>query len=401
MSKRHGPLLTSPVQLKDGRWEFSDYWTTGKRRQVRRRSESEIKTAYGDLLALVERGRRDLLNIDPTELAQFRAYAERQRASVTGASAVEELLEEKRHDKDAKQKWLRVLGDALRIFRDEYGEDILSDLKHPQMERWMRSLHLRKRTWNNLRGPIVQLFRWARAKDYLPDRTTEAERIKRFRLEKTSEITHWEPEEMAKQLACASEDDRVWPLLGGFAGVRTEELMPEYKDKDPLRWEDFDWAERIIEMRPETSKVNEGRNIPLSPQLLAWMAPYRGRIGPCIPIGRRPRVITRHIEAAGGHKHRANAYRHSYGLYRRLETRNIAQVAEEMGTSVEKVKTNYSRRKHPAALRKWKAIRPREQGKVIPFQSQVSNRKIASTRPNRRPSMPAVRGESSSRGKRH
>ncbi len=389
--KRHGALITPIIQQACGRWGFDDYWTTGKRRQISRETKGEAQKAWDDLSVLISNGRKDLISIDGLELARFRAWEASQNSSITVATAVSEFLAEKKQDGDAKQKWLRVLSDALRLFSDQFGDAKLASVNAQHIEKWLRSLRLSQRTWNNIRGPLVQLSRWARGKRYLPDATSEAERVKRYKIKKTETITHWTADEMSRILAAASDDDRVWYLLTAFSGVRTEELMPEYRDKDPLRWEDFDWVESIIHLRMGTSKVGEPRNVHISDQLAAWLAPYRGRRGPCIPIGRRARVITRHIKDLTGLDHRQNANRHSYGIYRRTEIKSLATVAEEMGTSESRVKVNYSRPTNPSELAKWKAIMPVEARKIVAMPvSQPTHKKSTQKRANQGDKKPVL-----------
>jgi integrase len=362
--------LVTPVRtMTDGRFGFDEYFTTGKRRQVRRLTESAASEAFTDLKVLIANGRKDLVDIDAGDWAEFRKWRERTAQSPSVSEAVKQFLGSKRN---TRQKWLRVIRDYLTLFEREFGEIRLADLTKPQITKFLDNQMVAPRTWNNMRGPIVQLFRWAREERLLPDQTTEAERILPLKIRKTRTITHWEPEELQTILQAASDEDRVWYLLGSFAGIRTEELMPEYKDKDPVRWEDFDWTERVIHLRMETSKVNEARNVPISRQLADWLQPYRAKHGPCIPIGRRPRVITRHIEKLTKIKHRSNANRHSYGIYRRMEVKNIERVAEEMGTSIYNVKGRYSRPKNPSELKKWKSILPVSDRKVIQIGEQCA-----------------------------
>jgi integrase len=338
--KRHGALIT-PVRSYGARWGFDDYFTTGKRVQVRRATKIEAIQAHSDLSVLMANGRKDLATIKQTELAEFREWTKARESTVLIKTAVTQLLEEKRHDREAREKWLSILTHYLDRLADELVDQRMIDVTTTEYNSLLRSLRLSPRTWNNNRSAFIELERWAIKHRYLPPSHKQAGEIKRMKINPAELISYWRPSEFATILATANENDRLWYLLGGFAGIRTEELMPRYQDKDPLTWEDFNWHEHTIHLRQRTSKTGEARNVPISDQLAQWLQPYRQRTGPCLQI--RYSVIVDRITRSTNIKNKRNANRHSYGIYRRAELRNLAQVADEMGTGIDRVRINYSR----------------------------------------------------------
>jgi integrase len=363
--KRHGALIT-PVRSYGARWGFDDYFTTGKRVQVRRATKTEAIQAHSDLSVLMANGRKDLATIKQTELAEFREWTKARESTVLVKTAVTQLLEEKRHDREAREKWLSILEHYLDRLTDELGDERIIDVTTADYNSLLRSLRLSPRTWNNNRSAFIELERWAIKRRYLPPSHNQAGEIKRMKINPAETISYWIPNEFATILAGANENDRLWYLLGGFAGIRTEELMPRYQDKRPLEWEDFNWHEHTIHLRQRTSKTGEARNVPISDQLAQWLQPYRQRTGPCLQI--RYSVIVDRITRITKIKNKRNANRHSYGIYRRAELRNLAQVADEMGTGIDRVRINYSRPINPSELAAWKSILPIADESIVRFQ---------------------------------
>ncbi len=106
--------------------------------------------------------------------------------------------------------------------------------------------------------------------------------------------------------------------------------------KDPLRWEDvkLDWDAPHIEIRPETSKTEDRRLIPICPTLLAWLQLLHkgtGRITPLKSPFRRhhnePSITDELARAAGVEKWKVNANRHSFGSYRTAITKDLGLVS--------------------------------------------------------------------------
>jgi integrase len=287
---------------------------------------------------------------------------------VTVSRAIDDLITEKKSKRDIGRKWLEKLADYLDRIKDEFGDQQIISIKANRLDRFLSNMNLSPRSRNNMRAILVQLWRSARKQGYLPDQMTEAERIEKVKIKKTESITIWTPDEMLAILNTATFQERSWFLLGGFAGVRTEELMPEYPDKQPLAWEDFDWTENLIHMRAATSKVNEARDIPILSNLTEWLQRYQTIRGPVIPqsFSYRPSQIWRRIkERTGFNCKSGNRNRHSFGTYRLGDIKDIEQVAYEMGTSIYKIKSSYSRPKNPSVIKAWWSIFPNKWRNVI------------------------------------
>ena len=207
-----------------------------------------------------------------------------------------------------------------------------------------------ERRRDNIRDEIVNFFRFARANGHLPeDRTTEAEKVKSFK--PTHEITFYTPEQIRAFLVHLKDEWVPWFVLSAFAGLRSSEIVGDKEDPDRarLRWSDFRWEKKYLVVPKSTAKkIKRARRVPLRENLLQWLLPYRNATGYLYPEGAEQRIETERLERLKDAKGRslglvwdANALRHSYGTHRNAEISNAGQVAEEMGTSVQRIRENY------------------------------------------------------------
>lgn len=141
------------------------------------------------------------------------------------------------------------------------------------------------------------------------------------------------------QTAARREHSCCMPALGImlWAGVRPAELQR-------LRWEDIDWQEKVISLRPRHSKTGGARHITLHPVLSAWLrrcgtpASRRGSICPPNWL-RRWRFLRR---AAGIFHWQQDVLRHTFASYHLKHWHDLPRLQEEMGhRSARLLRTRY------------------------------------------------------------
>ena len=358
-------------QYADGRWGFDDY-SKGERCMVRLRTKRKAVARATDLAVLLANGRNDLLQITPSELAEFRKW----KAGAGESRALAEICDDFLGVKSSKSsRHIRSLRSDLELFKEFMGATRpLCDIKAPEIQCFLDSREAGDRRKLNLRMTVVSLFRWARRMSYLPDRTTEAEKVEP--IEKVpGKANVLSPDQLRTLLDNVRPGYLPWLCIAAFAGIRSEEIAPDPKSKkSPLMWEDFDWKYRAIIVRAETSKTKEEREVPIPPNLAEWLAPWRNAKGPVIGDAEQPsrRETARLGQAIGGWKH--NALRDSFCSYRARITQNVPQVSYEMGNSIPMVKRSYHRRQPIRAARQWFNIRPVKDVKVIAFSKQYATK---------------------------
>jgi integrase len=138
--------------------------------------------------------------------------------------------------------------------------------------------------------------------------------------------------------------------IAAFAGLRWAEILS-------LDWSQIHWEDRVIEVGEENKTGY--RLVPIQPNLMTLLAPYRESFGPVCPHRRPHHVVARIRERAGlpsaGRRY-ANAFRHSFVTYRVAVTKNMPQVSGESGHSVPELRRSYNRASLESAGLKWFSI---------------------------------------------
>jgi integrase len=227
---------------------------------------------------------------------------------------------------------------------------------HPRIKSWtsagigdyLRPLPIGPRRRDNIRDSIVTLSRFARRNGFLPeDRRSAAEKVRKIK--PGHEITTWSPLEAELFLEHVSARWLPCLAIGLFAGLRKSEILR--LDWSAFKWEMLDRenhpAPVIAVSRKIARKIRVDRLVPILPNLMTWLEPFRTRVGQLYPgnFKTNENACSREMERirkATGLPRKDNANRHSFGSYRLALVKNYEQVALEMGNSARKVRENYN-----------------------------------------------------------
>lgn len=301
------------------------------------------------------------------------------RPSKTLSEVMEAFLAAKRMA-GVSSIYLAELTEDLTVFAKQFGDHPIASITTDDVQEWLSTRPVGPRRRNNLRATLVTLFKFAQSRQpaLLPPGPTAPQLIQKAKNKRGSAITVYTPEEMRFWLAHVKEVFLPWLLIGGFSGIRTEEICPPPESyKDRLKWSDFNWKKGHINVRPEVAKTNERRLVPISENLMEWLIPYQNAHGPVIPCGTRTdreaarlsRFSKRLTEAAEkepakyhhpcpGLSWRHNALRHSAASYRMAIVKNAPQVAHEFGNSVPMIKKHYHEAQEEDVAKAYYSIRP-------------------------------------------
>jgi integrase len=222
---------------------------------------------------------------------------------------------------------------------------------------------------DNVRDAIVRLMRFARKKQYLPDKTSAAERIPKQR--EGSDVCTFTPPQLADVLqhfAASDSDWLPWAAIAAFAGLRTSEIFR-------LEWSAIRWEAGTIAVRRTVArKVRLARQAPLTEALQAWLAPWREARGHVIPRKWKhledghETALKRLRSALNLDTWPTNVLRHSFGSHRLAIVKSYAQVALEMGNSPGQVRQHYNDPKTEKDAERYFAIFPAESAtNIIPI----------------------------------
>lgn len=344
----------STYRLSSGRYMTVWYDSDGQRQ---RRSRATLKEA-DELTREISEALREKVNGAMTlderqaynlsrDLAEPYGYTvlqavrewERTKAPYRGkktSEVIAELVTAKRREQ-LSIPYVNRLEDDLKSFAAVVPEEI-EKVHAPHIKEFLNGCKVGPRRWNNLRDQIVTLFRFARSERYLPkDRTTEAEDVTKMKVARKT-VAMFAPEE----LELIIENTRMvwlpWVLISAFAGIRTFEVLR-------MDWSSVRWTQKLIDLPPEVTKVNERRIIPMCDTLLRKLAPWRDARGPVcedkVPQREIEQILAKMKADRPDFRWKHNALRHAYGSYRTALTQNVPQVALEMGNSVGMVKRHY------------------------------------------------------------
>jgi integrase len=157
---------------------------------------------------------------------------------------------------------------------------------NPRIERWtaqgitlyLRGISVGARRRDNIRDSLVTLSRFARRCGYLPDKASEAEKVRKIKPD-ASEVATWSVAETELFLEHASEQWLPCFAIGLFAGLRKSEILR-------LDWSALKWHHDppvIAVHRKIARKVRVDRLAPMLPNLASWLEPYRHRVGAIYP----------------------------------------------------------------------------------------------------------------------
>jgi integrase len=227
---------------------------------------------------------------------------------------------------------------------------------------------------------IAALFRFAIKRKYLPkDAIEEVEAVQQAK-EDNGEPEIFTPAEMRELLAAARSEMIPFLSIGGFAGLRSAELVR-------LDWSDVNLRERYIEIKAAKAKTGARRLAPITDNLFAWLEPHVKETGAVLGFESWWNQIPKLVDAVNERRKQQaeearkkpesvrkfqwkhNALRHSFCSYRLAGTKNAAQVALEAGNSPQMIFAHYRQLVTETEAAKWFGVMPSKPAEnVIPLQ---------------------------------
>jgi integrase len=347
--------------------------------------ESRARARAEEIAIALANGRADLLELSGPDRDSYLHAKSLLPPGVSLPTAIEEwnALRDEKRSRGPVPSSAQILDELLSDLRehqrsDRHCDGLRRDLekfvamfpklqlaREDQISAYLRSAsaaNVGARRRDNLRDKIVQLFRFARRRGYLPeDRKSEAEKI--GKIKPGHDVQTWTPHEAALLLEHISAKWLPWLALGLFAGLRTSEILR-------LDWSAVKFDEGVISIsRKIARKIRISRLVRISENLAAWLAPFRDFSGAVYSGGFK---TNENLKAAElnclrkllGLPRRDNANRHSFGSHRLAILKSFDQVALEMGNSARKVREDYNDPKSESEARKYFALKPTRDPKI-------------------------------------
>lgn len=252
-------------------------------------------------------------------------------------------------EKDGKKdRSLKDLRNRLTRFSPLFGNRSVVEITTAEIDDWLRSLPVGPQTRNNYRSVVRTLFSYAVDRGYL-DRSPVTRSVK-VKVPKGAK-TIFTPAQMRSLLDAANDTFLPFLAIGGFAGLRSEEI---YR----LDWADVDLRSLKIKVS-EDSKTAAARFVKITSNLAEWLAPHAKDSGPVATENTLRTARTKAWKAAGMMSWKGNALRHSFGSYHYALHDDAAGTAAQLGHSTTKMLfEHYRDLVTPEAAKEWFALAP-------------------------------------------
>jgi integrase len=260
--------------------------------------------------------------------------------------------------------YLKNLAYILNIFGRHFGDRLVSDVAHEEIETFVLSLPLSLRSQAHYYADLSNLFNYCVKKNHCAKNPIdELERPEGD----DAPIGILTVEQAARLLELAHEHHGLKMLpfitLGLFCGLRREELIR-------LEWSRVNLAEGFVEVTAAASKTRQRRIVRLTHTLpngrngkaivyqpaIKWLRRVTiPNAGPVTPSD-APYQLQKLAELAGIQPYPRNALRHSFASYLMALTQNAGVVAEQLGhAGFESLYRNYRQLVTPkSALEYWR-----------------------------------------------
>lgn len=339
---------------------------------------AEVLAPYGmtllDAVRDYVRCRKVMEGTGRTLLDAAKEFVERDKArrkALTLAALIERFMTDPETAKrsaayvaDVRKRWRR--------FQDDLGAETLAcDLTADRVRRWLASLPVADRTKGNFHRTVGAVFSYAMHAELVTENPFR--KVQKPTVADADGVDVFTPEQMGALLREAHADWLPLLAIGGFAGIRPEELRR-------LEWEEVDLQGGFIEVKASKSKSGKRRLVTISKNLRAWLLPYAGRTGRIVtPRERKHRVAA--MQAAGVKHWPMDVLRHSFASYHlRFHGNNLNLTAQELGhTSTKMLFQHYREAVKPDAAKAWWALMPEKTkgAKIIPMKTAKRGAAVA------------------------
>ena len=315
-----------------------------------------VCAGYAELHAVLAKASADVAPVTPLEAIRYYiANAITTIAPKTVPKIYAEMLALRKQDGISKNT-LDDYQSRLGRFARDFTGPVLA-VRGKDLDDWLSKLGTGRRTRNNYRGNLVDFYRFAKRRGYVPKTWSVLDAVGRVKDEPVT-VRTFQPADFAKLITTAeafeaglAEKKRryrtVIPYLaiGAWAGLRHEEMCAGL-DTAGHRLPVLDWRQvnlkrkEIRVLQDVARKIGRDRTVPMSDNLVAWLKPYVRPSGPICELVNVTNAIARAAHLAKV-KWIRNGHRKSYITYRLDLVKDVGRVALEAGTSPARIAKNY------------------------------------------------------------
>jgi integrase len=240
----------------------------------------------------------------------------------------------------------------------DFGSNLICDLSPEILNKWLITQPVMATTRNNIRRDWSVFFAFAVKNQWIEKNPIpEVKPANTKRIKAARKVCVYTPEQAEAILFHADYDLLPFFAIGMFAGLRTSEI-------ERLDWRHILWDERLIDVEGGNSKTGKPRFVPMTDNLVAWLAPYRnshGQIAPHRDEARRKKVRDR-----AGIQDMDNAMRHSYCSYHFNLDDDAPETSKNAGHMTPTMLfSNYHHRVKKTACERYFGIMPQDAQNIL------------------------------------
>jgi integrase len=292
-------------------------------------------------------------------VAFYLAHLEESQKSITVNALIAEYMEMQRSRKKSAVH-LKDLRNRYTQFAAVFGDRLVCNITPKEIEKWLLSLGIGARSFNNYRERVGFIFGYGVKHGYLL-RSPVDERIEPMPVIET-EAQIFTVDGLRSVLEHATPELLPVLVIGAFAGLRTSELLL-------LDWSEVNLATKQIRVRAEKAKSSRNRWVDMEPNLVEWLMPFAGKTG---PVFNGTDSMLHHkltpIWKAAGIERPKNGLRHSFASFHLAANQNQNQLADILGHNNSKlIFSNYRNLiTHEEGVRYFQIRPPAPAANVIP-----------------------------------
>jgi integrase len=346
-----------------------DHYSEGKRVRKFFATEAEAQKELARMKKKIRKGGENALDVsDSARIAAYEAekmlvpypgetilkavefylsHLKAKHASVPLRQLVDEYLaEQKRLNRSLEHQ--TDLRNRFASFCEKFGDTGTRVLTGKMVKDWITETNLGEQSKNNYRTRIKALCQFGVESGYMDRNPVDFKPIS---------FDSGPPKILSvEQLSALLEhaSPKLLPALAikAFAGVRTRELPR-------LTWENVKFERGFIEVSKGKSKMKRRRLIPIEPNLMEWLLPFKGLSGPIWKASEHALLVALSaLEKVSGVTIPNNALRHSYASYHLALFEDENKTALAMGNSPSVIFNDYRELVYPDDAKAYFSIRP-------------------------------------------
>ncbi|MFH1969823.1 MAG: tyrosine-type recombinase/integrase [Verrucomicrobiota bacterium] len=297
---------------------------------------------------------------------------------LTVNEAIKRYMQQSKED-GLRDRSIQDLCGRLQKFADTFGKKAVTSISRSDADEWLRGLKKRRHkpysplSRQHFKVIVSGLFNWMIEKEYAkvnPFAPLSTSRRGKKLLRDSVLPGILTPDQVKKLLITAQTEipGMLAPLaLSFFAGLRTSELRQ-------LRWEDINFENGLITVRPEVAKRRRARHVEMEPNLIQWLLTCRHESGIIVPGGQGYRIQLDRVRLKAGFERKhfsdypKNAGRHTYATMALQKYQSANKVALMLGhTTTGLLFDHYKALATPQQAEQYWNIKPSQKDNVISF----------------------------------